>query len=45
VKAQKGALTPDEENAIDNYERVGSLLAILKAKAWKVLKRTAPRGR
>jgi len=43
AKAQEGTLTPDEEYAIGNYERVGSMLAILKSKARKVLKRTSRR--
>lgn len=40
VKAQEGTLTSEEESAIDNYERVGTMLAILKSKARKILKRT-----
>jgi hypothetical protein len=43
MKAQDGALTPEEEYAIDNYERVGTMLAILKSKARKVLKSARPR--
>lgn len=43
LKAQEGTLTPEEQYEIDNYERVGTLLAILKSKARKVLKRTPRR--
>jgi hypothetical protein len=43
AKAREGTLTPDDEYAIDNYERVGTLLAILKSKARKVLKRASRR--
>lgn len=32
-KARQGTLTPDEQQAIDNYERVGHYLAILQSKA------------
>jgi hypothetical protein len=39
LKAQEGQLTPEEEVAIDNYERVGMMLSILKSKARRVLKR------
>jgi hypothetical protein len=38
AKARAGSLTPDEEFEIDNYERVGHLLSILKSKARKTLK-------
>jgi hypothetical protein len=40
LKVQMGTLTSDELNDIENYERVGTMLAILKSKARKVLKRT-----
>ena len=40
LKAQEGTLTAEEEYAIANYERAGTLLAILKSQARKVLKRT-----
>lgn len=43
LKAQEGSLTPEEEDAIENYGRVGTMLAILKSKARKVLKRTTRR--
>jgi hypothetical protein len=41
AKAQEGTLSPEEEHEIDNYERVGTLLAILKSKARKVLKQSS----
>lgn len=39
-KARHGDLTTDEQFEIENFERVGSLLAILKSKSRKLLKRT-----
>jgi hypothetical protein len=42
-KAQEGALTPEERLEIDNFERVGTTLAILKSKARKLLRRVARR--
>src|SRR5947209_50293 len=39
LKAQEGALTPEEEIQIQSYERVGHLLSIWKSKARKTLKR------
>jgi hypothetical protein len=33
AKARDGALTPDELEEVDAYERVGNLLALLKSKA------------
>lgn len=39
-KAQEGKLSPDEQADIENYERVGTMLSILKSKARKLLKRT-----
>jgi hypothetical protein len=41
--AQEGKLTADEAAEITNYERVGSLLALLKSKAREVLKSTSRR--
>lgn len=38
-KANKGALTPDEQDELDEYIRVGNLLAILQSKARLALKR------
>lgn len=43
LKAQEGTLTPAEEVEISSFERAGTLLAILKSKARKVLKRTPRR--
>ncbi len=43
-KAQEGALTPEEQFEIDNFERVGNMLAIWKSQARKLLKRV-PRRR
>lgn len=40
-KAREGSLTADEQVAIDNFERVGTTLAILKSQARKLLRRTA----
>jgi len=41
AKARAGTLSPDEQSAIDNYEKVGHLLSLLKAKAQVSLKTTA----
>ena len=38
VKNQDGTLTPEEESELDHYNRVGSLLSIMKSKARKLLK-------
>lgn len=38
VKNQQGSLTPEEESELDHYNRVGSLLSIMKSKARKLLK-------
>jgi hypothetical protein len=38
-KAQEGALTPEEQFEIDNFERVGNMLAIMKSQSRKLLKR------
>ena len=40
AKAREGALTPEEDAEMDNFERVGSLLSTLKSKARQVLKRS-----
>jgi hypothetical protein len=37
-KAQAGSLTPAEENELDEYIRVGDLLAILQSRARQALK-------
>jgi len=39
AKARAGSLTPEEDAEMDNFERVGSILSILKSKARQVLKR------
>ncbi len=44
AKAQAGVLTPDEDFEMDNIERVGSILSILKSKARQALKRTKRRA-
>jgi hypothetical protein len=46
AKARAGTLTPAEQIAIDNYERVGHLLNILQSKARRCLKvRRGSRGK
>jgi hypothetical protein len=37
-KAKKGTLTGDEQVEIDNYERVGHMLSLMKSKARRSLK-------
>ena len=37
-KAKDGNLHPEEELEIDEYERAGTMLSILKAKARRILK-------
>jgi hypothetical protein len=37
-KAKKGTLTADEQVEIDNYERVGHMLSLMKSKARRSLK-------
>jgi hypothetical protein len=43
AKARAGTLTPEEDAAMDNFERVGAMLSTLKSKARQVLKH-ASRG-
>ncbi|HEX3448068.1 MAG TPA: hypothetical protein VHS97_07420 [Isosphaeraceae bacterium] len=38
AKAKKGTLTADEQVAIDNYERVGHMLSLMKLKARRSLR-------
>lgn len=38
AKAKKGSLTADEQVEIDNYERVGHMLSLMKSKARSSLK-------
>ena len=40
-KARDGTLAADEQFEIDNFERVGNLLAILKSQSRKLLKRAS----
>lgn len=40
ARAKDGALTPDEGIEIDNYERVGHMLSLMKSKARRSLKAT-----
>jgi hypothetical protein len=42
-KAQEGALTAEEQFEIDNFERVGNMLAIFKSQSRKLLKRVPHR--
>ena len=44
-KARDGALTPEEQFEIDNFERVGTLLAIWKSQSRKLLNRARRRQR
>jgi len=41
AKARAGKLTPEEDMAMDNYERAGSILSTLKSRARQVLKRSS----
>jgi hypothetical protein len=43
-KAQEGELTPEEQFEIDNFERVGNMLAILKSQSRKLLKKRTRRA-
>jgi hypothetical protein len=38
AKAQQGTLTPAEQAEINNYERVGHILSLMKSKARRSLK-------
>jgi hypothetical protein len=38
VKAKVGTLSPEEQEAINNYEKVGHLLSLMKSKARRSLK-------
>jgi hypothetical protein len=40
AEARVGTLTPEEDAAMDGFERVGSILSTLKSKARQVLKRS-----
>jgi len=39
-KARAGILTLEEQIELDNYERVGHVLSLMKSKARKALKKT-----
>jgi hypothetical protein len=41
ARAKNGTLTPAEELDLDEYERCGNVLSILKAKARRILKASA----
>lgn len=43
-RARQGTLTPDEQQEIDNYERVGHYLAILQSKARTALRDSTDAG-
>jgi hypothetical protein len=45
AKAQQGALTPDEQDEINNYERVGHVLSLMKSKARRSLKSRGTNGK
>ena len=38
AKAQQGTLTPEEQDEINNYERAGHVLSLMKSKARRSLK-------
>jgi hypothetical protein len=44
AKAKKGTLTADEQIEIDNYERVGHMLSLMKSKARRSLKEVRGNG-
>ncbi len=44
AKAKKGSLTADEQVEIDNYERVGHMLSLMKSKARRSLKGSEDSG-
>jgi len=45
AKAKAGTLTASEETEIDNYERVGHMLSLMKSKARLSLKTRQARGK
>jgi len=45
AKAREGTLTPEEQVAVDNYERVGHLLNIMQSKARRSLKGRGTNGK
>jgi hypothetical protein len=40
AKARAGTLTPEEDEEMDNFERVGAMLSTLKSQSRQVLKRS-----
>jgi hypothetical protein len=44
AKAKEGTLTTDEQVEINNYERVGHMLSLMKSKARRSLKRGRDNG-
>jgi hypothetical protein len=44
AKARAGTLTPDEDRKMDDYERAGAILSVLKSKARQLLRRTHREG-
>jgi hypothetical protein len=42
AKAKAGKISPEEQEAINNYEKVGHLLSIMKSKARRSLKQQRP---
>lgn len=45
AKAKAGTLAGDEETEIDNYERVGHMLSLMKSKARRSLKARQGKGK
>ncbi len=41
AKAQEGALSPDEQDELDSYVRVGHFLALIQSKARRSLQKSA----
>jgi len=43
-KARKGTLTPEEQDEIDSYGRIGSFISIMKSKARVALQKSRENG-
>lgn len=43
-KARKGTLTPDEQDEIDSYGRIGSFISIMKSRARVALQKSQRNG-
>ena len=43
-KARKGTLTPEEQDEIDSYGRIGSFISIVKSKVRAALKKSQGNG-